>query len=160
MALICYNQKFIPKFRTEVLKTTVKWCIKIYSTRPPTPSDPKGNSKFETLLVKIFRLKQKKKSRISCYYRKNHVFSLQRKQPHLPLDNILQSGNVKQMLVCRFRHIQAYFTYSSIFRNYSGILQAYSGIFRILCNPGIFGTWCIQNLGKFRTRGVLRTLVY
>ena len=71
---LCYNQKFIPKFRTEVLETTIKWCIKIYSTWPPTPSDTKGNSKFETLLVKIFRLKQKKNQRFPATIEKITFF--------------------------------------------------------------------------------------
>ena len=92
-------EKYIPKFRAEVSKTTVKWCIKIYSTRPAAPSHPKGNSKFETLLVKIFQLKQKTNQRLSATIEKTKFFS-SRKQPHFPLDNILQSGNVKQRLLC------------------------------------------------------------
>ena len=105
---LCYNEKYIPKFRAEVSKSTVKWCIKIYSTRPAAPSDPKGDSKFETLLVKIFQVKQKTNQRLSATIEKTKFFS-PRKQPHFPLDNILQSGNVKQRLLCRFRHIQACF---------------------------------------------------
>ena len=38
-------------------------------TFPPTV--PKGNSKFKILLVKIFSLKQKMKSKTSSYFRKN-----------------------------------------------------------------------------------------
>ena len=46
------------------------------------PSAPKGNTKFEILLVKIFSLKQNK-SNTSIYYRKNDILFLQ--QPHVPL---------------------------------------------------------------------------
>ena len=56
---------------------------------------PKGNSKFEILLVKIFSLKQKTKSNISSYYRKIK-FYFPREQPMVPLDKGLQWVNVKQ----------------------------------------------------------------
>ena len=44
----------------------IGWVYK--DSRPPTPSAPKDNSKFEILLVKMFLLKQKTKANISSYY--------------------------------------------------------------------------------------------
>ena len=51
-------------------------------------------------------------------------------------------------------------TCSDMFRHLLGIFRSYSDIFRTLCNPGIKRTCYIQNSGKFRTRGIFRTLVY
>ena len=70
----------------------------------PSPFSPKGNSKFEVLLVKIFNLKQKTKSNNSSYYRKNR-FS--RKQFMVPLDRELQWVNLKQKHLETLKHIQA-----------------------------------------------------
>ena len=57
----------------------------------------------------------------------------------------------------RFRHNCAY---SGIFRHnqaYSGIIQAYSEpCVTLVCSE----LWHIQNHGIFKTRGILRTLVY
>ena len=61
----------------------------------------------------------------------------------------------------RFRHIHAY---SGISRHIQAYLarhnQAYSGIFRTLCTLTYSEPWYIQNTGKFRTRGIFRTLAY
>ena len=51
-------------------------------------------------------------------------------------------------------------TFSDMFRHLLGIFRSYSDIFRALCNPGIKRTCYIQNPGKFRIRGIFRTLVY
>ena len=52
-------------------------CWIYQDSRPSPPLGPKGNSKFEILLVKIFSLKQKTKSDTFSYYRKYHIFTLQ-----------------------------------------------------------------------------------
>ena len=70
-------------------------------SQPSVPSIPKGNSKFEILLVKTFSLKQKRKSNTSSYYRKNQTFTLQKSSP---LNEGLQC---KKSHSDRFRHIQA-----------------------------------------------------
>ena len=57
---------------------------------PLAPLVPKGNTKFEILLVKIFSLKQKTKSNTSSYYRKKSNFYSSRKQCMVPLDKGLQ----------------------------------------------------------------------
>ena len=137
--------------------------------QPPAPSAPKGNNKFEILLVKIFSLKPKNKSNTFHSYRKNQILFLQENSAMF-----IQTINFVEISITtrstgRFRHIQEYshifrhiLTYSGIFRKnqtYPGIIQAYSGIFRTLCNLGIFRTlvyskpWHIQNPGIFRTRG-------
>ena len=103
------------------------------NSRPPAP---KGNSKLEILLVKIFNLKQKTSRTLPATIEKiNFVFS--KKRSMAPLNNGLQWGNIKQnpfkqIYACSriFRHIQIK----------SGIFRNYSGIFRTLCNPGIFKT--------------------
>ena len=64
------------------------------------PSTPKGNIKFEILLVKIFTLKQNTISITSSYYRRNQENRKQsmvpRKQSMVPSDKGLQWVNVKQ----------------------------------------------------------------
>ena len=57
----------------------------------------------------------------------------------------------------RFRYIHSYSDISKHNQAYSGIFRNYSGIFWTLCNPGIF---YIQNTDIFKTRGILRTLIY
>ena len=53
------------------LKKHHKYIYWVYQdSRPQAPSAPKGNIKFDILLVKVFRLKQKTKLNISSYYRK------------------------------------------------------------------------------------------
>ena len=54
-----------------------------------------GKSKFETLIVKIFSLKQKANQILSAATEKNNFFS-SRKQSKVPLDKVLQWRNVKQ----------------------------------------------------------------
>ena len=57
--------------------------IMIYQNSwPLLPSAPKGKSKFEILLVRVFSLKQKNKSITSSYYRQKSFFLSSRKQPH------------------------------------------------------------------------------
>ena len=53
--------------------------IKIHSSQPPASSAPKGDSKFEILLVKIFGLKQIKKNQILPATREKIKFLLFKK---------------------------------------------------------------------------------
>ena len=59
-------------------KQILKRYIKIQAQAPLIS---KGNWKFGILLVKIFSLKEQKKSKsfASCYYRKNQILSYQEK---------------------------------------------------------------------------------
>ena len=54
----------------------------------PAPSAPKGNNKFETLLVKVFSLKTKKQYFQLLQKKTNFYFP--RKQSMFPLDKGLQ----------------------------------------------------------------------
>ena len=127
---------------------------------------PKGNSKFEILLLQIFSLKPKKKQ--VRYFQ--------------PLQKTILGSFILgfTMRKCKAKAVQADFqvnsrtlphirAYSNIFRHnqaYSGIVQAYSGIFRTLCSPDIFRTlvyldpWHIQNQKHIQNRGAFRTLAY
>ena len=61
----------------------------------------------------------------------------------------------------RFGHIHAYI---GIFRHIHAYSarhnEAYSSIFRTLLTLTYSEPWFVQNLGKFRTRGIFRVLVY
>ena len=125
--------------------------IKIHDSRPP--SAPKGNSKFEILLVKIFSPKQKSKLNTSSYQKKT-IFSSSRKQPMVPLDKGLQWVNVKQKL---FRQIQAH---SATIRDIQELfrhIQAYS---ESCVTPTCLEPWYIHKPGIFKTRSIFRTLAY
>ena len=106
---------------------------------------PKGKSKFEILLVKIFSPEQKTNQMLSATIEKIKYFVFKK----------TINGSIRQrkaMGKCKTKAIQAdlgVFTfphieiYLQVFRHnqtYSGIIQAYSGIFRTLCNPSIIRT--------------------
>ena len=105
---------------------------------------PKGNSKFEILLLQIFSLKPKKKQ--VKYFQ--------------PLQKTILGSFILgfTMRKCKAKAVQADFQV----RNY----PAYSGIFRTLCSPNIFRTlvyldpWHIQNQKHIQNRGAFRTLAY
>ena len=71
------SHSVLNEVRTEVTKAAVKRYVKIYSHRPSVPLNPKGNSKIETLLVKLFSLKQKTNQILPTTIKKVQVFSLQ-----------------------------------------------------------------------------------
>ena len=52
------------------------------------------------------------------------------------------------------------FTHISTYSDISRHVQAYSGILRTLLTLKYSKSWFIQNLDKFRARGIFRTLVY
>ena len=57
-------------------------------------SAPKGNSKFEILLVRVFSLRQKNKPNTSCSYRKNQILSLQENSlVFLQITNFIEISN-------------------------------------------------------------------
>ena len=107
----------------------------------PKSGPAKGKSKFETLIVKIFCLKQKANQILTAAIEKVKFFLFK--------ETIY--GSSRQVIIMKkrktkaiqvdltiFTHIPAY---SHLFRHnqaYSGIIQAYSGIFRILCNSANF----------------------
>ena len=126
-------------------------------------------------LTKVAETKNKKANQIlpatmekSFFFQENKL--LRRKQ-FLQTINFIELINkaMKQTRDCNkdmqgirtdlkiFLNIQ---TCSDMFRHLLGIFRSYSDIFRTLCNPGIKRTCYIQNPGKFRTRGIFRTLVY
>ena len=126
-------------------------------------------------LTKVAETKNKKTNQIlpatmekSFFFQENKL--LRRKQ-FLQTINFIELINkaMKQTRDCNkdmqgirtdlkiFLNIQ---TCSDMFRHLLGIFRSYSDIFRTLCNPGIKRTCYIQNPGKFRTRGIFRTLVY
>ena len=75
-----------------------------YDSKPPAPSDPKCNSKFETLLVKIFI--RKAKSNTCSYYGKNLIY-FPRKHSMVPLDKkaIQKNSGIIRHIHELFRHI-------------------------------------------------------
>ena len=122
-----------------------------------------GSSKFEILLVKIFKLKPKIYQIVSATTQKIKSFFF-KKTIFVYFRQNVTMGKCKtkaiQADLGKFTHITAYSDISHLFRHnqaYSRIIQAYSGIFRTLCIPGIFRTlsyseretysepWYIQN---------------
>ena len=126
--------------------------IKIHG---PWSSAPKGNSKFETLLVKIFILKNKKnKSNTFSYFRTNQILSVQESSLWV-LQTRECNGNCKTRAVQAdlgtFMHITAY---SDIFR---GIARYIQDLFRHIhahSEPCVTLTylerWYIWSPGIFR----------
>ena len=98
--------------------------------KAPAPFDPKGNSKFETITVKMYSLKRKNKFKYFQLLQKKSNFYFPRKQLLVPLDKGLQECKTKaiQANLGTFRHNQTY----------PGIIQGYPGIFKTLSYPDIF----------------------
>ena len=63
-------------------------------SNPPAPSAPKGNRKFEILLVKIFSVKAENKIKYFQVLQKKLNFYFQRKQSMVPLDKELYNSQV------------------------------------------------------------------
>ena len=140
--------------------------IKISSL--PAPSTPKDNSKFEMLLVKIFRLKQIKY--LELLQKKSNFVSL-RKQPHVLLVSYKRFKKKKQVDKayngkCKIKTIQPdisifkhILTYPDIFRP----KQAYSGIIQTYLEPCLTlaysKPWCM-NTGIFESKYIFRILAY
>ena len=113
-----------------------------YDSKPPAPSDPKGNSKFETLLVKIFSRKAKSNT---CSYDGKNLIYFPRKHSMVPLDK-----KAIQKTLGTFRHNQTH----------PWIIQAYLDILITMCTLTYLKLWYIQNLNIFRTRSIFTTPAY
>ena len=124
---------------------------------------PKGNSKFEILLVKILSLKQKL-NQILPVTTEKIKFCLVNKQPRLQVYKGLQRKKKKKShqigIFIILQHVQAHSDICKCKQAYPKIIQAYLGISRTLCDPSIFRTPIYSEGFHIENQRHIQTLVY